>query len=324
MSEWTTIESDPSVFTELLQKIGTQGLEVAELETLDEFSLQALGKTYGLIFLFKWDEKIEREIRASRSGLSAQEVPADSNVYFAQQVIHNACATQAIVNTLMNCTEEEDGFRLGDELSRLKEFTKDFDKESKGLAISNSDILRSVHNSFRPPSSHLLPDVKGSVDGDAFHYIAYVPIRGNLYELDGLQDGPYVIGACCDDEDWLQRGVDAIRERMARYEGSEQRFSVQAIIGDRSDAIKQKMDSIQGEISSLKGLEHQNVEVRKKLFELQQSHAKLVASLRDEAEKKERWKKENAMRRTDFTPFIFAALKLMGQSKMLDQEALNR
>jgi ubiquitin carboxyl-terminal hydrolase L5 len=317
MSEWTTIESDPSVFTELLQKIGTQGLEVAELESLDELSLTSLGHTYGLIFLFKWDEKIEREIRASRSGFATQ-----ANVYFAKQVIQNACATQAIVNTLMNCREDENGFRLGDELSRLKEFTKDFDKESKGLAISNSNVLRSVHNSFRPPSSHLLPDVKGSADGDAFHYIAYVPIHGNLYELDGLQDGPYLLSAC-DAENWLYRAVGAIQERMARYEGSEQRFSVQAIIRDRSVAIKQKMDSIQGEISTLERLEHQDIEVRKKLFELQQSHAKLVASLRDETEKKERWKKENAMRRTDFTPFIFTALTLMGQSNLLDQEALS-
>ena len=27
-------------------------------------------------------------------------------------------------------------------------------------------------------------------DEDVFHYVVYVPCKGRLYELDGLQDGP--------------------------------------------------------------------------------------------------------------------------------------
>ena len=159
-----------------------------------------------MIFLFKYNgEKPTAPV--------SEDANADG-VFFASQVIQNACATQAILSILMNCP---DAVALGDELANMREFTRDFDADLKGLAISNSEKIRAAHNSFARPEPIVGERTAEPENAeDLFHFVAYVPVNGALYELDGLQRGPIAHGAC-DQTDWLARACPVIRERIERY-----------------------------------------------------------------------------------------------------------
>ncbi|KAH9498805.1 ubiquitin carboxyl-terminal hydrolase [Bulinus truncatus] len=124
--DWCLIESDPGVFTELIKGFGCRGAQVEEIWSLDPESFESLKPVHGLIFLFKWspnqepDESIVQDSRLQK-------------IFFASQVINNACATQAILSILLNCTHED--IELGDTLSNFKDFAQDLDPGLRGLSL---------------------------------------------------------------------------------------------------------------------------------------------------------------------------------------------
>ncbi len=206
MSDWCTIESDPGVFTSLIESFGVENAQVTELWSLDDDSLKCIlddyGKVHGLVFLFKWQRESSNSTSSSngnkseddehvgeRKPLSPEEVPED--LFFAKQVTTNACATQAILSILLNAKSDADAntntdgtsleaeqstLKLGEMLTALKSFTTSFPADLKGEAIGASDEIRSAHNSFARKEAFLVDDSKKRIagdDDDVFHFIAY-------------------------------------------------------------------------------------------------------------------------------------------------------
>lgn len=208
MSQWCTIESDPGVFTCLIQNFGVQNAQLTELYSLDDASLQnvidSYGKVHGLIFLFKWQQDVQ-ELRENEHNLhdstdattlGGDNVPED--LFFAKQVVHNACATQALLSILLNArhsrVDDEVGLyrmndkqssddtasllNLGSTLLAFKSFTESFPPDLKGEAIGASDEIRNVHNSFARKEAFLMDESSSSKraatkDDEVFHFVAY-------------------------------------------------------------------------------------------------------------------------------------------------------
>ena len=97
---------------------------------------------YGLIFLFKW--KQEKDPRPPESDYHGK-------VFFAKQVINNACATQAILSVLLNCRHIE----LGQQLTEFKSFTADFPPDLKGIHQQILlNLLRDLCQQSAQPNKH--------------------------------------------------------------------------------------------------------------------------------------------------------------------------
>jgi len=279
---WCLIESDPGVFTELIHKFGVTGLQVEELWSLDKDQFADLKPVFGLVFLFKWTADEEP------AGSVVQDSRLDK-IFFAKQVINNACATQAILSVLMNI--EDPAVVLGPTLQDFKEFCGSFDAGMKGLTLSNSDQIRSVHNSFARQTLFEFDSKKAEKDDDVFHFVSFVPINGRIYELDGLKAGPVDLAPA--GEDWTDNVRPIIEARMQKYQQGEIHFNLMAIIQDRTLRYNNQLKALSG-----MSIDSQMAEV-----------ARIEMLLAEEENKRAKWKTENIRRRHNYLPLIMELLR---------------
>jgi len=289
--DWCLIESDPGVFNELISGFGVSGVQVEELLSLDEEFFDQLKPMLGLIFLFTWNGNGE---------IQGNYVPDAPNVFFTRQTVQNACATQAIINLLMNI--EDEGVKLGPDLENLKSFTDGFDPLARGMALAGYEKVRSVHNSFAREDFMEMPTVEDAT-GDAFHFVAYVPVGGAVYELDGLHEAPIKVAEFPRGSDWTQAVKGIISDRINKYSATELRFNLMAVIPDR----KLKSENRLAELTS-SGMESE--EVGLEIGQLQMTIA-------EEDQKRALYRVENNRRRHNYFPFIVQLLKILAREGKL-------
>ncbi|MCJ1440243.1 MAG: hypothetical protein MMC23_000726 [Stictis urceolatum] len=274
---WNTIESDAGVFTYLIDNLGVKDVQFEELLSLDSEELRQLSPLYGVIFLFKYptDEPKTSEPKDGHFDHSAAE-----NIFFANQTIQNACGTQALLSVLLNKEGEID---IGPQLKDFKEFTGAFPPDLRGEALSNSELIRDVHNSFAKASPFIDETQRTATgDDDVYHFIAYTSVNDTLYEIDGLQPAPISHGKCAVSE-FPDKIIPVLQKRIERYPAHEIRFNLLAMVRDLR--VKAR------EIGDREMLER-------------------------EGKKREAWMWENALRRHNFVGFIGEMLKGVVRQKV--------
>lgn len=240
-----------------------------------------------MIFLFKYS-KLDREYASKNVPLHGtyDEDYQLNNIFFANQTIQNACATQAVLNSLLNKTDDID---IGEELGNIKLFVGGFDPEMCGETLSNSEVIRAVHNSFSAPkfidSDNAPPRDDDDKNDGLFHFITYLNINNTIYELDGLKRYPIRHDSLSSSEEFYDKLPIVLQQRIAKYSG-EIRFSLLAITNDKLEYYQQIGDE---------------------------------TSVQQELMKRETWKHENELRRHDFPKLTVALLKNISKG-MSDEE----
>jgi ubiquitin carboxyl-terminal hydrolase L5 len=266
----------------------------------------AIRPVYGVIFLFKYPIS---QGKAEKPVDGEFDYGATENLFFANQVIQNACATQAILSVLLNRQDLD----VGGDLKEFREFTQAFPSDLRGEALSNSgtfslwvcfgggrgrererdkelmvvdggkELIRTVHNSFARSSPFIDEGTRAATeDDDVYHFIAYTALNGQLYELDGLQPSPISHGAC-EDGEFADNIIPVLQRRIGRYPATEIRFNLLAMIQDPRIRAREIAD-----------------------FE----------TVEREDQKREAWKWENELRRHNFVGFTHEMLKTVIRQKV--------
>lgn len=241
---WVELESEPAFFNIILRDLGVRNAKVQELFAIDQESLEAVAKpVLGLIFLFQYEPGHDEK---------EQQQDTESGIWFANQTTNNACATVALLNILMNARDID----LGQQLTEFRERTRSLSTSLRGHSISSNAFIRTIHNSFTRRMDHLNADLclenevedaaKNSASSSkarkrsnrrrqstleyGYHFIAYVPFDGHVWELDGLQSCPLKLGPVVD-ADWTAIAKPQIEARMFQYQGSQLSFNLLAVCG---------------------------------------------------------------------------------------------
>ncbi len=128
----------------------------------------------------------------------------------------------------------DDKLELGSDLNELKSFTKLMDPYMKGLSISNSEKIRQEHNKFAKPEPFVFSGSrKAQDDDDVFHFVAYIHFRNNIYEIDGLKEGPILIAESIENKDWVEKVKPSIINRINLYSSNEIKFNLLAVVPDK-------------------------------------------------------------------------------------------
>ncbi|ROW09025.1 hypothetical protein VMCG_02855 [Cytospora schulzeri] len=294
---WNTIESDAGVFTYLLDNLGVKDVQFEELITMDPDALAQLHPVYGVIFLFKYPTDTPYT-SAEKPHEGTFDHDAAERLFFAAQTIQNACGTQALLSVLMN--KQEDGasssttpaggdtaqhIEIGEKLREFRDFTMALPPEFRGEALSNSELIRDVHNSFAkssPFADETQRGNNGEGSEDVYHFVAYTPVGGTLYEMDGLQPAPISHGACTQEE-FPAKVMEVLQRRVSRYDATEIRFNLLAMVRDLRIRAREIGD-----------------------FEL----------LEREERRRRDWRFENALRRHNFVGFAGEVLKGVVANKL--------
>ncbi|KRX23590.1 Ubiquitin carboxyl-terminal hydrolase calypso [Trichinella nelsoni] len=234
---WAELESDPGLFTLLIEDFGVSGLAVEEIYDLQS---PLNSRTYGFIFLFKW----LGEHRRGRRELWDFHAKSEHNVlnhrlFFAKQKVSNSCATYALLNILLNLND----ITIGPLLKNIKESTKGLDPESSGVIVANTAELARCHNKHaRPDAVRELKKqanrpvrrsvVYSSSKQDRFHFSSYIQFDGHLYELDSLKNFPIDLGEISANTPWTDYFQKIVLERFSNsnVHSNEIRYNLMAVI----------------------------------------------------------------------------------------------
>ena len=319
MEEWYQIENNPSILTQLIKNIGVKGIQVEEILSLE--SLENLNTPiYGLIFLSKYIE--------NKSYTPNILSTWDKDLFFSKQIIENVNAIQSLLAIIFN---NDDKIDLSPDLKELKLSMNEMNPITKGLTITNCEKIKNEQNKLISLTNDLNKN-----DEDVYHFVTIINFKKNVYELDGLQEGPILLEQDVEFNNWTKTIKNILIEKINFFSNNEIKFNLFVLIPDKLEQLNNdknilisKKNYIEEKIKGntdienennfeeLKGLDNGLLEEKIKKIESEINECNNAINI--EKMKNNKYKEENERRQFNYTPFILEILKIMGENNIISE-----
>ncbi|XP_067122785.1 ubiquitin carboxyl-terminal hydrolase isozyme L3-like [Centruroides vittatus] len=194
-TRWLPLESNPDVMNKFLHDGGVPS-EWGIVDVIDLDALQSVPQpVVAVLLLFPGGDQYESFCQEEAERIQSDGQTVSDGIYFMNQVIKNACGTIALIHSIAN---NADKIQM-DEESVLKRFidqTRDLPPEERGQELEKFDDIVALHEASAQEGQTEAPDAEEDVN---LHFVTFVCIDGNLYELDGRKSVPINHGSCSDE-----------------------------------------------------------------------------------------------------------------------------
>ena len=124
----------------------------------------------------------------------------------------------------------------------------EFEAKSKPKAKGKkgSEPTRRSQRQPKPRQSDFAASAAAEAEAEeGFHFVAYMPIDGHVWKLDGLDSYPEDMGEidAATGEDWMSIARPHLQTRMLMYSGAEIEFNLMAVVHD--PAMKQRQELLE-------------------------------------------------------------------------------
>ena len=242
------IESDPAYFSVILREIGIQGVDVQELALLDPAHLMTLPTIHGLVLLFRhreFDQDKQESICPDHVWFANQMPGQNSCATLA--MIHTLLNVEdpnidigEHMQQFKNFTEDMTPPQRGHTFASwnyVKEIHNSFAKKMdmlendkylasksaksekhKAAGLKKTAPLKTAPKPRSKPARRDSQDSNSSdasveeFEANAHHYIAFVPVNGDVWKLDGMDKQPTLLGKY--DESRGEMWFDNVSDRI--------------------------------------------------------------------------------------------------------------
>lgn len=212
---WLPLESNPEVMSKFLNCLGMKPTwKFGDVYGLDPELLNMVPRPVcAVLFLFPITEKYEAFKQEEEKKLKKEKQDISSDVYFIKQTIGNACGTIGIIHAVANNLKHLE-FESDSPLKIFFEKTSKMNPEERAAFLEKDESIRVTHESSAQEGQTEAPSADERVN---LHFISFVNVGGQLYELDGRKPFPVVHGKTSE-ETFLEDAVVVCKNFMARDE----------------------------------------------------------------------------------------------------------